>query len=49
MNLISEKSILYVIWRIVVQNYHEYTTYHFTDLVVDETLPNDVENEIAIV
>ena len=49
MNLISEKSILYVIWRIVVQNYHEYATYHFTDLVVDETLPNDVENEIVIV
>ena len=49
MDLIFEKCVLDIIGRIVVQDYHENATYHFTNLVVDEALPDDVEDEIVIV
>ena len=43
-NLVPEECVSNVVCRIVVQNYHYYAPDHFTDLMIDEALTNDVKN-----
>ena len=49
MNLISEKSILDITGRIIVQNNHNDATHHFSDLMIDKTLSNNVEDKCIFI
>ena len=49
MNLVSKESIFDIVWRVLVEDYHDNTTHHFSNLMVDKALTDNIEDEVVFI